>query len=80
PFREAHHVAGRIVAACEADGTDLSSLTAESLQGFHPAFDALSLGVLDPRQAALRRRSFGGTAPAEVARQVKALREWLAAG
>ncbi len=79
PFREAHHVAGRIVSACEQRGADLSSLTVEALRAFHPAFDERSLDVLDPRSAAHRRRSFGGTAPEEVARQVSSLREWLRA-
>jgi argininosuccinate lyase len=76
-FREAHHVAGRIVGDCEARETDLSGLTLAGLRGFHPAFGDDALEWLDPRRAAERRTSLGGTAPAEIDRQVAALRGWL---
>ena len=36
-FRDAHHVVGRIVAHCEAQGCNFSALTAADLQGFHQA-------------------------------------------
>lgn len=77
PFREAHHVVGRMVAWCEEQGGNFSLLTPEVLPGFHPVLDADSLSVLAPRMAAERRTSFGGTAPAEIDRQVAALRTWL---
>ncbi|MEQ1502798.1 MAG: argininosuccinate lyase [Myxococcota bacterium] len=80
PFRDAHHAAGRIVADCEARGTDLRGLTVASLRAFHPAFGDDALGWLDPRRAAERRTSTGGTAPTEIARQVEALASWLGAG
>lgn len=74
PFREAHHVAGRIVAWCEAQGVDFRALDPERLRTFHPAFGDDALAWLDPRAAAERRRSHGGTASAEIARQVALLR------
>lgn len=77
PFRDAHHVSGRIVSACEERGVDFSALTVEDFQIFHPLFDAEVLRWLDPRQAAERRRSWGGTASIEVERQVALLRSWL---
>jgi argininosuccinate lyase len=79
PFRDAHHVAGRIVAVCERTGTDFSALTVDDLRGFHAAFDEAVLAWLDPRAAAERRRSFGGTSSTEVARQVGALTTWIQA-
>jgi len=81
PFREAHHVAGRIVGWCEARGGDFGLLSGEDLASFHPALDAAALELLtDPVAAADRRTSFGGTAPAEGQRQIGALRAWVAAG
>jgi argininosuccinate lyase len=76
PFREAHHVAGRLVAWCEARGTNFSALTVEVLREHHPLFTADALGWLDPRAAAERRRSFGGTASEEIRRQTELLRAW----
>ena len=77
PFREAHHVSGQIVAACEARGTNLAGLSEAELCGFHASLDGVGTW-LDPRAAAERRRSFGGTALVEVRRQAEALRAWLA--
>jgi argininosuccinate lyase len=74
PFREAHHVAGSLVKRCEARGSDLSSLTLEELREAHPAFGEDALHWLEPEAAVERRRSRGGTAWAEVLRQIALLR------
>jgi len=74
PFREAHGVAGRIVRACEERGVGLDGLTAEEAAAFHPALAGGIDDLLDPRAAAERKTSAGGTASREVARQVAALR------
>ncbi|MCB9673061.1 MAG: argininosuccinate lyase, partial [Alphaproteobacteria bacterium] len=79
PFRDAHHVSGRLVAWCEAHGTDFGGLTLEVMKQHHPAFEPDVMGWLVPRAAAERRTSFGGTAPSEVARQVAHLRGWVSA-
>ncbi len=83
PFRDAHHVSGSVVGWCEAQGGDFTLLTADKLASFHPALegDDAALGLLlDPRGAAERRTSFGGTAPGEVVRQIEVLRAWVAEG
>jgi argininosuccinate lyase len=67
-----------LVRDCEAVGANFSILDEAALKAAHPAFDASALLWLDPRRAAERRTSFGGTAPSEIARQVGALRMWLA--
>ena len=79
PFRDAHHVSGRIVAWCEDRGADFRALDAETVATFHPALDAGVLAWLDPRAAAERRTSHGGTASVEIARQVRGHRAWLGA-
>ena len=74
PFREAHHVAGRIVKRCEDQGCLLDALTLEDLQEEHPAFTAEALEWLVPETAVERRTSRGGTAWSEIERQLALLR------
>ncbi|MEQ1565830.1 MAG: argininosuccinate lyase [Myxococcota bacterium] len=73
PFREAHHLSGRIVASCEERGIDLGGLTEAEWAGFHPSLAGVG-AWLDPAGAADRRASLGGTARVEIARQLAALR------
>jgi len=76
-FRDAHGVAARLVKWCEEHEVDLSGVTAEVAGEFHPAL-AEHLGeLLDPRAAAERRTSFGGTAWSEIERQVAIIRQQL---
>ncbi len=72
PFREAHHVVGRIVRHCVEQHKELRDLSLAELQGFHPLFgeDALPLTRLET--AIHRRRSYGGTAPEAVQEALKA--------
>ena len=77
PFREAHHVVGRIVKECEEAGEDFRALDAGRLQSAHPAFESDVLEWLVPEAAAERRTSFGGTAWTEIARQVDVLRRQI---
>ncbi len=76
-FREAHEVVGRIVRWCEEQGAGLEALTPEAAQQFHPTFPDDLGPWLDPRAAAERRTSLGGTAWSEVERQVELLRKEL---
>jgi argininosuccinate lyase len=77
PFREAHHVVGRIVRHCEQQNSNLAALSVADLQSFHPAFSFEALAWLDPAAAADRRTSHGGTAWPEIQRQIAALRATL---
>lgn len=78
PFREAHHVAGRIVKHCEKEKIGLNELGLQGLQSFHSQFEADVKGWIDPVQAAERRTSRGGTAWKEIERQVHLLATLLA--
>jgi argininosuccinate lyase len=77
PFREAHHVSGRLVRWCEERDTDFRALTPEVLAEHHPLLDAGALAWLEPEAAAERRRSLGGTAWSEIERQIALLRTTL---
>ena len=74
PFREAHHVAGRLVKTCEERGCTLADLRLDDLNAEHEAFTAEALQWLDPETAVERRQSRGGTAWSEVERQIALLR------
>ncbi|MCW8086687.1 argininosuccinate lyase [Sabulicella glaciei] len=66
PFRDAHHVTGRLVAQAEARGVDLSALSLEEMREAEPRIHDGVFGVLSPSASVASRRSFGGTAPENV--------------
>jgi argininosuccinate lyase len=80
PFREAHEAVGRLIRWCEERGGGLEVADDGAAAEIHPLLPADLGPWLDPRISVERRASFGGTAPAEVARQVRVLRSWLADG
>ncbi len=66
PFRDAHHIAGRAVAAAEAGGKSLEELSLEELKEIDPRIDERALPRLTLEQSVASRRSAGGTAPERV--------------
>lgn len=66
PFREAHHVVGRLVRRLVEEGRVLKDLTLEELKAHHPLFAEDALPLLRLETALHRRHSFGGTAPEAV--------------
>ena len=71
PFREAHHVTGRAVKLAEERRTALDKLPLSDLQAIHPAITDGVYSVLSVANSVKSRTSFGGTAPAEVRRQIR---------
>jgi argininosuccinate lyase len=78
PFREAHHVTGRAVALAESKKVGLEKLSLEELQSIHPAITGDVFSVLSVQKSVASRKSFGGTAPVEVRRQVRYWKKRLA--
>ena len=74
PFREAHHVTGRIVAAAETGGVTLDKLELGQMQAIHPGITADVFSVLAVDQSVRSRVSYGGTAPQNVR---KMARDWI---
>ena len=79
PFREAHHVTGRLVALASARGIDLDELALEEMQVVEPRIHAAVFDVLGVDASVRSRTSFGGTAPDNVRRAASAWVERLAA-
>ncbi|MGC8475425.1 MAG: argininosuccinate lyase [Acetobacteraceae bacterium] len=78
PFRDAHHVTGRLVALAEARGVDLSGLSLADMQSVCPEITADVFAVLGVTASVASRTSYGGTAPANVAAQAARWRAVLA--
>jgi len=75
PFRQAHHITGRVVKLAEEKGCGLEDLTLAELQSVDGRIAEDIFTRLSPAASAASRTSFGGTAPARVAAAVKAARE-----
>jgi argininosuccinate lyase len=74
PFREAHHIAGRIVAAASAQDVALHKLPLAAMQAIEPRIGEAVFSVLSVGNSVKSRISYGGTAPKNVRAQAK---KWL---
>ena len=72
PFREAHHVTGRIVATAEAKGLALDKVPLADMQAVSPHITAAVYSVLSVQSSVRSRTSFGGTAPQNVRKMARA--------
>ena len=70
-FREAHHVAGRLVKLAESKGVRLKDLPLAEMRAIEPKLTRAVYRVLDVAASAASRRSEGGTAPERVRAAVK---------
>ena len=66
PFRECHHVVGRIVASCIENKRRLDQLSVDEYKSFHPSFADDVLNWVDPEVAVERRNIPGGPAKPQV--------------
>jgi argininosuccinate lyase len=77
PFRDAHHVTGRIVAAAEAQDLPLEKMPLADMQAVEPRITKDVFSVLSPEKSVLSRTSYGGTAPQNVRKMARAWRKRL---
>ena len=66
PFRDSHHITGRIVSAAEQKGMELDGLSLAEMQAVEPRITAAVFDVLTPENSVKSRVSYGGTAPQNV--------------
>ena len=76
PFREAHHIAGRIVAKAAAENVSLDRLPLAAMQAIEKRISNDVFAVLSAEDSVKSRASYGGTAPKNVRRQAN---RWLKA-
>ncbi|MCJ2082724.1 argininosuccinate lyase [Methylobacterium sp. J-090] len=74
PFREAHHVTGRLVGTASARGVGLEELTLAEMQAAEPRITQAVYAVLGVENSVSSRTSYGGTAPDNVRAQAT---RWL---
>ena len=74
PFREAHHVTGRIVAKAAEAEVPLDMLPLPLMQEIEPKITKAVFGVLSVGNSVKSRSAFGGTAPNNVRREAN---RWL---
>jgi len=72
PFREAHHIVGRIVAVAERQGLPLNELPLADLQAVSPHITQAVYPLLSVESSVGSRTSFGGTAPQNVRKMARA--------
>jgi argininosuccinate lyase len=79
PFREGHHVAGRLVQHAVKEGKTLPELSLAQYRAEHESFDESIFLALDMGTAVERRDVYGGPARSRVAEAIGALRGRLQA-
>jgi argininosuccinate lyase len=76
PFREAHHITGRIVAKAASESIPLHDLTLDKMRAIEPRITKDVFAVLSVDNSVKSRLSYGGTAPKNVRREAG---RWLKA-
>jgi argininosuccinate lyase len=79
PFREAHHVAGKLVRRCIDSNRTLPELSIAEYRSEHTSFDESIFEAIRVETAIERRDVLGGPSRAQVSAQLAALGERLAA-
>jgi argininosuccinate lyase len=72
PFRDAHHVTGRLVGLASDAGIGLEELTLIQMQQIEPRITQDVFDVLGVEASVKSRTSYGGTAPENVRKQAEA--------
>ena len=80
PFRDAHHVTGRLVKLAEEQGIALETLPLADMQLVEPRITADVYSRLGAAQSVASRMSEGGTSPTRVREQIAYWRKRLAQG
>lgn len=74
PFRETHHVSGKVVALAEKTGVPMDELTYEQLVEIDSRFDKDVTACFDFESSVEARKTKGGTSRASVLEQIDVLR------
>ncbi len=79
PFRQAHHIVGRVVLYCIDNQIDIADLPLPTLQKFDKRIKDDVFAVLSLQGSITSRNHIGGTAPAQVKAAIKAFEKGLSA-
>lgn len=78
PFRETHHISGRVVALSEQTGTPMNELSYEQMRGVDERFEEDIKETFDYVKSVEMRSARGGTSKTSVLEQVEVLKGMLA--
>lgn len=71
PFRDAHHISGRLVKYCEGQNKNLTELTIEEYQKHHPLFESDVLELIGLDCLINNKKSTGSTSEKSVEIQIR---------
>jgi len=77
PFRETHHISGRVVALAEQEKTPMDKLSFEQLHGIDSRFEKDVVQMFDYQRSVEMRSASGGTSKSSVLEQIKVLKQTL---
>jgi len=80
PFRETHHISGRVVALAEREKRPMDQLSVKELQNVDPRFGDDVKSVFDYQRSVEQRTSIGGTSKSAVKQQIEILKKALDGG
>ncbi|KAI4125386.1 MAG: hypothetical protein LQ338_004279 [Usnochroma carphineum] len=80
PFRETHHISGRVVALAEKEGKGMDELRVEDFRAVDARFGDDVKSCFDHEAAVEKRTAKGGTAKESVREQIRVLKELLRTG
>ena len=70
PFRESHHLVGKVVQLAESDNIKLHQLTLNQLKSIHTIFDQTAMDCFKIESALARKKTFGSPNPEFVGQQI----------
>ncbi|OPY70516.1 MAG: Argininosuccinate lyase [Syntrophorhabdaceae bacterium PtaU1.Bin034] len=77
PFREAHHIVGAMVKACEGEKKYLWQMSPDEMQNYSDVFDNTVFDYINPHNVVNNRKTPGGASFAEVEKQIKNEKAYL---
>ncbi|ETI23179.1 argininosuccinate lyase [Cladophialophora carrionii CBS 160.54] len=77
PFRETHHISGRVVALAEKEGIPMDKLSLQQLQGVDKRFSDDVMQAFNYESSVEKRTVLGGTSKKSVEEQIERIQELL---
>jgi argininosuccinate lyase len=77
PFRDSHHITGKIVKIAEEKNLELSQLKLADLQKIEKKITKDIFNYLDVKSSVESRNSYGGTSPTQVKKQIDLAKKYL---
>jgi argininosuccinate lyase len=77
PFRQAHHIVGNMVRACEEKRKYLWEMSVAEMKSYSEVFDTTVFEYIDPHNVVKNRKTAGGASLREVEKQIEIEKSYL---